>query len=319
MVKVSIIIPVYNVEKYISKCLDTLVNQTLEEIELIVVNDGSTDESENIIMKYKEKYPDKILYLKKSNGGLSDARNYGVNYAKGEFIAFLDSDDYVELDTYEKLYSKSKECNKEIKIVECNFFWSYEKEEVIDYIEMYDSLKDYLVNGRVVAWNKLYNRAWIESLNIKFPKGLLYEDLEYFMKLVANLRNIEEIAVVKEPLIHYVQRKGAISYSETQRIAHIVEIYENVFSYYKEKDKYNYYRNELEYKFCRNLLGNFMKKALRVKNRKIKRELLNLFWNSINSNFPEWRKNKYILKNIKYQNLFMRFIPGIIYKSLYIF
>ena len=108
MVKVSIIIPVYNVEKYISKCLDTLVNQTLEEIELIVVNDGSTDESENIIMKYKEKYPDKILYLKKNNGGLSDARNYGVNYAKGEFIAFLDSDDYVELDTYEKVKSVIK-------------------------------------------------------------------------------------------------------------------------------------------------------------------------------------------------------------------
>ena len=102
--KVSVIVPVYNVEEYIDKSLNTLVNQTLEDIEIIVVNDGATDNSKNIIMDYKEKYPNKIVYLEKANGGLSDARNYGMPYAKGDYIAFLDSDDYVELDIYEKMY-----------------------------------------------------------------------------------------------------------------------------------------------------------------------------------------------------------------------
>ena len=91
MTKVSVIVPVYNVEDYIEKCLNSLVNQTLEDIEIIIVNDGSKDNSENIIKSFLSRYPQKIKYLKKENGGLSDARNYGIPYATGEYIAFLDS------------------------------------------------------------------------------------------------------------------------------------------------------------------------------------------------------------------------------------
>ena len=96
MIKVSIIVPFYNVENYIEKCLQSLVNQTLEDIEILLVNDGSQDTSEAIAKQFVEKYPNKIIYLEKENGGLSDARNYAIPYAKGEYIAFLDSDDYVE-------------------------------------------------------------------------------------------------------------------------------------------------------------------------------------------------------------------------------
>ena len=122
MVKVSIIVPFYNVEKYIKKCLETLVNQTLQEIEILLVNDGSKDNSEQIAKEYCEKYPEKIIYLEKENGGLSDARNYAIPQAKGEYIAFLDSDDYVELDMYEKMYKLAKEDNSDM--VECDFFGS---------------------------------------------------------------------------------------------------------------------------------------------------------------------------------------------------
>ena len=86
MIKVSIIVPAYNVDKYIEKCLNTLVQQTLKEIEIIVVNDGSTDNTKQEIQKFIEKYPEKIIYVEKENGGLSDARNYGMPYAKGEYI-----------------------------------------------------------------------------------------------------------------------------------------------------------------------------------------------------------------------------------------
>ena len=109
MPKVSVIVPVYNVEKYIDKCLKSLVNQTLSDIEIIVVNDGSTDNSETIIKQYLEKYQNKIKYVIKQNGGLSDARNYGMKFATGEYIAFLDSDDYVDNTIYEKMYNKATE------------------------------------------------------------------------------------------------------------------------------------------------------------------------------------------------------------------
>ena len=123
--KVSVIIPVYNVENYIEKCLESVINQTIDEIEIIVVNDGSTDLSKERINKYLNKYKDKIKYLEKENGGLSSARNYGMKFATGEYIAFLDGDDYIELDAYQKMYEKAKEENADM--VECDFLWEYPK------------------------------------------------------------------------------------------------------------------------------------------------------------------------------------------------
>ena len=119
MKSLSVIVPFYNVENYIEKCLETLVNQTLQDIEIILVNDGSQDKSVDIVKKYLNKYPDKITYLEKENGGLSDARNYALPYAKGEYIAFLDSDDYVEKTMYKDMYELAKKENSDM--VECDF------------------------------------------------------------------------------------------------------------------------------------------------------------------------------------------------------
>ena len=112
--KISVIVPIYNVEEYLEKCLDSLVNQTLKDIEIILINDGSPDNSEEIVNKYLKKYKEKIIYHKKENEGQGIARNYGINLAKGEFISFVDSDDYVDKTMFEKLYNKAKElgCNK---------------------------------------------------------------------------------------------------------------------------------------------------------------------------------------------------------------
>ena len=122
MPKVSVIVPVYNVEKYIQKCLNSLVKQTLEDIEIIIINDGSKDNSFYIIKEFEKKYENKIKYFEKENGGSADARNQGILHATGDYIAFLDPDDYVELDIYEKMYNKAIEENSDI--VECNFYWN---------------------------------------------------------------------------------------------------------------------------------------------------------------------------------------------------
>ena len=130
MPKVSVIVPCYNVEKYIRKCAETLVNQTLDDIEIIFVNDGSTDGTDEIIKEYKKNYPKKVVHLEKENGGLSDARNFALPFAKGEYIAFVDSDDYVELNMYQEMYDIAKKENSDM--VECNFIWEYPNKKKID-------------------------------------------------------------------------------------------------------------------------------------------------------------------------------------------
>ena len=197
MKKVSVIVPFYNVEKYIDKCLNSLVNQTLEDIEIIIVNDGSKDNSETIAKEYASKYKNKIVYLEKENGGLSDARNYAMPYATGEYIAFLDSDDYVEFDMYEQMYKKAKKENADI--VECNFLWEYPNETIESKGRIYKDKYDILLNARVVAWNKLIKRELIEKTKIKFPYGLRYEDVEFFYKLIPYINKLD---IVDKAFVH---------------------------------------------------------------------------------------------------------------------
>ena len=116
--KVSVIVPVYNVEEYLAPCLDSLVKQTLQDIEIIVVNDGSPDNSQEIIDRYVKKYPNLVKAMIKENGGQASARNMALEIAKGEYVNFVDSDDWVKIDMYENMYKKAKE--EDADIVVCN-------------------------------------------------------------------------------------------------------------------------------------------------------------------------------------------------------
>lgn len=309
MPKVSVIVPVYNVEKYLIKSLDSLVNQTLKDIEIIVVNDGSTDNSKKIIEIYKEKYQDKIKYLEKPNGGLSDARNFGIPHATGEYIAFLDSDDYVELDTYEKMYNKAKEENADM--VECDFIWEYPDKRKIDNGIIYNGKKEMLTYARVVAWNKLIKRDLLEKYKIEFPKGLRYEDVEFFYKMVPYYN---KVSFVKEPLIHYIQRESSISKVQNERTKEIFEVLDNVINYYKNKNLYNEYKDELEYTYSRLLLCSSLFRMVKIKDKKVKKELLNATWTKLNEKFPNWKKNKILKENKSMKNLYMKTINRITYK-----
>lgn len=313
MPKVSIIVPVYNVEKYIDKCLSSLVNQTLNDIEIIIVNDGSIDNSEQIILKYKEKYPSKIVYLKKENGGLSDARNFGMPYAKGDYIAFLDSDDYVELDTYEKLYNRAIQTDADM--VECDFYWEYSDKKIHDTSANYKDESDMYANARVVAWNKLYKKDLIINSGIKFPKGLRYEDLEFFYKILPQLKKIE---LINEPLIHYVQRDNSITYVQNEKTADIFAILDNIINYYKWISLYNEYNQELEYMYVRILFGSSFKRMLNIKDKETRRKLLMDSYFNAFENFPDWKSNKILNSKKSLKNLYLKSINIYTYK-LYCF
>ncbi len=313
MSKVSVVVPIYNVEKYLEKCLDSLLSQTLEDIQIILVNDGSTDKSGNIAKKYAKENPNKMLYVEKENGGLSDARNYGMKYATGDYIAFLDSDDYIEKEAYQEMYNKAIQDNADY--VECDFIWEYPNKSKIDKRYSYKNKKEMLAFVRVVAWNKLIKRNIIVDNNIKFPKGLRYEDVEFTYKL---LPYINKFSYIEKEFIHYLQRDNSIANVQNARTAEIFQILDNVINFYKEKKLYEEYKEELEYNYVRYLLCSSLKRICKIQDKMKRKELTEETWKNINQRFPDWRKNK-ILKEVNIgKNIYMRTINKITYK-LYIF
>lgn len=311
MPKVSVIVPFFNVEGYIEKCLETLVNQTLEDIEIILVNDGSKDNSEVIAKRFLKNYPEKIVYLEKENGGLSDARNYGIPYAKGEYVAFLDSDDYVEKNMYEKMYTLAKKENSDM--VQCNFYWEYieEQKRKLGDLEEYQNKKEMIVKGRVEAWNKLIRREVLENPDIRFPKGLRYEDVEFTYKLVPF---INKVSFIKEPFVHYVQRGNSISNSQNERTGEIFDILDNVIKFYKEKNIYEEYKNELEYIYVKTLFCRSLARITQIANPEIQERLIEKTWNSVNEKFPNWKKNPILKKGKSVKDIYLKTINKTTYK-----
>src|SRR5699024_703006 len=165
-----------------------------------VVNDGSTDHSQNVIDKYAKK-DSRIIPLIKPNGGLSDARNFGMKHASGKYIGFVDGDDYVEPDMYEKMYKKAEKQNSDV--VECNLFHNCpDKFDVEIGKRIYDKHEMIRV-GRSVVWNKIYKKEWLDGCNVWFHVGAVHEDVEFYVKLVPFIR---KISYIREAGIHYVFR-----------------------------------------------------------------------------------------------------------------
>ncbi len=180
MIKVSVIVPVYNVEKYLEECLDSVCHQTLKDIEIICINDGSKDKSEQILKDYIKK-DKRIVLIEQKNQGLSIARNNGIKIAKGQYIGFVDSDDKIEPDFFEKLYNAAskndadiaiggyKEINKRRKIKTILRYWKNEK--ITQRTKMLETLL-----GTAFVWNKLYKKELIINNQIYFPAHKTYED-----------------------------------------------------------------------------------------------------------------------------------------------
>lgn len=313
--KLSVIVPVYNVENYISRCLDSILNQEVDDIEVIVINDGSKDGSQLIIDQYVKKYPNIIYSYQKKNGGLSDARNFGFQFATGDYIAFLDSDDYLYPNAYNLLLSASN--NGQKNIVSCGYSMDFPQKSIIVTDNRPQIISDYIANGLVVAWNKIYKKEWLLATNIKFPKGLLYEDTEFFCKLLCHITSLDDITFVNMPLIHYIQRGDSISYSTSSKVDDIHLICDNIFRYYSENNICKEYRDAVEYKFVKALLGNFFLKYCRIDNKKEKRQGLLKNWQYITSNFSNWKHNPYIINNdSKLVKMYLKNMNYFFYKIL---
>lgn len=309
--KVSVIVPVYNVEKYLAKCLESLANQTLKEIEVIIVNDGSPDNSENIINMYTKRYPNMKSYIKE-NGGLSDARNYGIKYATGEYIAFLDSDDYVTYDMYEKMYLKAKSNNYDMVVCDINYVYPDQIMLVGSGIKKdTTNIKNTYLTIHPAAWNKIFKRELFDN-NIIFKKGIWFEDVEFIYRLLPYIKNI---GVIHESFNQYIQREGSITNTVSKKIYDYVENMNGVIDFYKEKNIYDEYKKELEYVYVRYVYATFIKSVLRYEKSDYL-EALNYAIKSVKNHFPKYRRNSYFYKSLKgiYLVLFNKLVAKIMYK-----
>ena len=226
MIKVSVVVPIYNVEQYLDKCLYHLVNQTLQEIEIICVNDGSTDQSQVIIDKYVEQYPNKVFGFTKPNGGLSDARNYGFQYATGEFVMFPDSDDWLSLETLEKMYEYATNNQYDVVVCGVKIFNEYGKElESFATFNTKTVKKEDLLLQVNLATNLLMKRYLLDK--IKFPVGIWYEDLATIPII---LSNVKEIGTINKHYYNYLYRDNSITRTYSIKVLDILTAFDLILA-----------------------------------------------------------------------------------------
>lgn len=213
--RLSIIVPVYNVESYLRRCIDSILRQTMVDFELIIVDDGSEDNSPQICEEYR-KIDSRIVVIHKENGGLSSARNAGLEIARGDYIAFVDSDDWISPLMYEKLLDGIELTGSDIAM--CGYIYSDGIEEKTEKIaDINELLIDsqfanaiYTNRLRSFAWNKIYKRNLI--INRKFEVGRCYEDV-WFMNLIAG--DVKKAYLLQDCLYYYFQRSDSITHDMT--------------------------------------------------------------------------------------------------------
>ncbi|PJJ64866.1 glycosyltransferase family 2 protein [Chryseobacterium geocarposphaerae] len=245
--KISIIVPVYNVENYLAKCLDSLVNQTYQNIEILVVNDGSTDDSGKIINDFSVKFPEKIKSFYKKNGGLSDARNVGIDKATGDYIGFVDSDDYVLETMFEEMLSLAEKHSAEMVI--CNIQKVDERGNVIQKLtqipnmpEKIDLETHFSVFSDIsyFACNKLFKKELFETK--RFKQGISFEDIQLIPQLLLECKTI---AQTQHFHYQYLERQNSISKTHTEKGLDILQAVEDVEVAF-EKSIYSHKRKELK-------------------------------------------------------------------------
>lgn len=242
---ISIIIPVYKVEKYLEKCIQSVINQTYENLQIILVDDGSPDNCGKICDEYAKK-DHRIEVIHKSNGGLSDARNKGLEIAKGEYIGFVDSDDYIEADMYEVLYNLLKQYNADVSI--CNFYTVSQgkisiknADNGINEYNRIEILKEILLDKNIqsYAWNKLYKKELFDE--IKYPIEKKYEDIGTTFYL---LEKCNKVVVTGKSEYYYINRQDSIVNNVTEStitdyIELIMQRYDYIEKNIKELSSYN--------------------------------------------------------------------------------
>lgn len=307
MPKVSIIVPVYNTEKYLHKCLDSLVNQTLDDIEIVIVNDGSKDSSPEIIKEYMDKYPGKFNYASQENSGQAVARNRAIGMCTGDYIGFLDSDDFVRLEMFERMYNTA--IAEEADYVACGYTdLTYELDGSITELEHYVHSKpayktrDMFFGALASPFLHLYKKSVFDESGARFPEGVIYEDTAFYLDLIPY---IHKLAVIDEPLAYRVRHANStMTTFKAFKVEQIFKVLDYSVDFYKEHGFYDEYKKELEYFCVRVLLCSSIQRIGKVGTSKERKALLSETLDYLEKNFPDRGTNSYFSGGL--QNLYMK-------------
>ena len=305
--KVSVIVPVYNTEKYLRKCLDSLINQTLDNIEVVVVNDGSKDMSPQIISEYIEKYPGKFVYTSQENSGQAVARNKALKMCTGEYIGFLDSDDFVRSDMFERMYNKA--ITEKADYVACGYtditYDETGKEiELEHYVHSKLAYKprDLFFGALASPFLHLYKRDVIIESEADFPEGVVYEDTAFYLN---NIPYIKKLAVIDEPLAYRVRHSNStMTTFKAGKVRQIFKVLDYSLEFYRKKGVYDEYQKELEYFCVRVLICSSLQRIGKVADRRERKALLKETLEYLEKNFKNRNANKYFKGGM--QNLYLR-------------
>ena len=284
MAKVSVIIPVFNTQDYLNECIDSVLNQTLEDIEVICINDGSSDKSWEILKDYHQT-DSRVRIIDQENIGLGATRNVGLNVAQGEYILFLDSDDYLDLNTLEYTYNASKDKNLDILIFKiANFNNKTRKESHTPYFDMdflreivkddifnWSDVKDCLFDISVTSASKLFKKELLSD--IRFPEGLIFEDNLFFIK---TFFKAERVYFADEYLYYRRIRSDSITNSYYDNFTDCMDIYELIIDFIKQIGKYDDFHIQIFDRQCHDCFHRF---------RLLEEEYKNDFYMKLKSHF----------------------------------
>lgn len=288
MTDISIIVPIYNAEKYLNKCIKSLINQTKENLEFILINDGSTDTSEEIIKSYQDT---RIKYFKNKNQGIGKTRNFGIKKSTGKYIMFLDSDDFLATNACEELFKKAEQDKLDLVI---NNFYRVEEEtskqeEVI--ISKFKNTtlkenKELLLEINLAPWNKLYKSELLKNNKIKFVEDLKYEDAPFVIEAMDKAKRIGQ---VNKCLNYYVIHKNSETTIRDERVFDIIEITDRIRKYFFKRKEYT----ETVDKLSVRILTNYTIQQRVQKDKEVGIKFIDKAFQYMKENIPDYKNNKY--------------------------
>ena len=290
--KISIVVPVYNVQEYLPKCLDSLINQKYDDFEIVCVDDGSNDNSLQVLKSYEEKYGDILKVYTKENGGLADTRNYGIDKSNGDYVGFVDSDDWVDCNMFKDMMDIA--ILKSADIVVCDYTEVYESEERL----IRDNNDGNKILYESLVCNKIFKKELFQRGKIKFPIGLWYEDNATTYKLLFLAENVQKVD--KSYYFYRRTRPNSIMNSQNSpKIYDMWDIANDLAEFFKKYNKSKEEEAQIEYIFIRNILFRQIPKI-------VKFELPNLFrvkkqlkqhYSLLEKYYPKWYENEILKKD----------------------
>ncbi len=314
--KASIIIPVYNVEKYLGKCIESAMNQTEKDIEIILVDDGSSDTSREICDGYSMR-DERIKVIHQENKGLGGARNTGIAAATADWLFFLDSDDYLDEDTVEKTLEAAEKYQTDMVVFGMRSVdeKGFALASLVDGVEKNTAFaaeeKKDMIICLPAACNKAYKRELFEKSGVIFPEGVWYEDIRTTLKLMLFAG---KVVYIPEVMYNYLSREGSITKNiNAGRNKEIIEAFEDLLGYFKAQGKLEMFHDELEFL---TLYHVYIVASVRVIRIDRKHGLVGEFADFTRKNFPDYKENKYLQMLTKNEKILFNLLEKKRYRTI---